>query len=131
MAHFAELDADNVVISVVTVQNNVLHDNELGEVEQKGIDFLNENIRSSTWKQTSYNASMRGHFAAVGYTYNQELDAFIPPPEFESWTTLNTTTLKYEPAVGIPEYVLGYRNRWDDEAQEWVRITADPSELPS
>jgi len=130
VAHFAELNADNIVVAVVVVHNNILHDDELGEVEQKGIDFLNENIRPSIWKQTSFNGSIRGNFAAIGYTYNQELDAFIPPPEFESWTTLNTETFRYEPAVGIPEYVLGYRNRWDDEAQEWVRITVNPADLP-
>ena len=129
MAHFAELDANGVVINVVVVHNNVLHDDELGEVEQKGIDFLNNNLRVSTWKQTSFNGSIRGNFAGIGYTYNQELDAFIPPPEFESWTTLNTETFQYEPAVGIPEYVFGYRNRWDENAQEWVRITATPEEL--
>jgi len=129
MAHFAELDSNNVVIDVVVVHNNILHDEELGEVEQKGIDFLNQTLRNSIWKQTSFNNSIRGHFAGIGYTYNEELDAFIPPPEFESWTTLNTETFRYEPAVGIPEYVFGYRNRWDENAQEWVRITATPEEL--
>jgi hypothetical protein len=122
MAHFAELEANNIIINVVVVHNSVLHDEELGEVEQKGIDFLNENIRASTWKQTSFNNSIRGNFAAIGYTYNQELDAFIPPPRFASWTTLNTETFQYEPAVGMPEYVLGYRYRWDDDAQEWITI---------
>lgn len=124
MAHFAELDANGVVIDVVVVHNNILHDDELGEVEQKGIDFLNQNIRSSTWKQTSFNASIRGHFAGIGYTYNEELDAFIPPPQFPSWTTLNTETFQYEPSIGMPEYRDGFRYRWDDEGQAWIEIPA-------
>ena len=124
MAHFAELNADNVVVAVIVVHNNILHDDELGEVEQKGIDFLNENIRASIWKQTSFSGSIRGNFAAVGYTYNQELDAFIPPPLFASWTTLNTETFQYEPSVGMPEYRDGFRYRWDDEGQAWIEISA-------
>lgn len=130
MAHFAELDSNNVVIDVVVVHNNILHNEELGEVEQKGIDFLNQTLRNSIWKQTSFNSSIRGHFAGIGFTYNEELDVFIPPPRFESWTTLNTETFMYEPAVGMPEYVFGYRNKWDEDAQEWIRIAVDPAELP-
>ena len=126
MAHFAELNSENIVVAVLVVHNNVLHDEDMGkEVEQKGIDFLNENIRESTWKQTSFNNSMRGQFAGVGFTYNEELVAFIPPPKFPSWTTLNTETCEYEPSVGIPEYVLGFRHRWDEENKSWIKITVD------
>jgi hypothetical protein len=95
----------------------------------KILEKLNQTLRNSIWKQTSFNNSIRGNFAGIGYTYNEELDVFIPPPRFESWTTLNTETFMYEPSVGMPEYLNGYRYRWNDEAQEWLRITVDPTEL--
>lgn len=70
MAHFAELDQNNIVLRVLVVAN---------EHENNGQDFLaNELGLGGTWIQTSYNATIRKNFAAVGYTYDAELDAFIP-----------------------------------------------------
>jgi hypothetical protein len=76
MAHFAELDENNNVLSVVVVNNDVL---DLLNEEQSGIEFLTNLFNHSNWKQTSYNGSIRGNFAAVGGTYDPIKDIFIHP----------------------------------------------------
>lgn len=74
MAHFAELDENNKVIQVIVVKNDVLDvDNE----EKTGLDFLSTLFPNKKFKQTSYNASFRGKHAAIGDTYNAEIDEFI------------------------------------------------------
>jgi hypothetical protein len=85
MAHFAKLDENNVVLEVHCVHNNELLVYGV-EVEAKGIAFLT--IWSGgyyNWKQTSYNGSMRKNYAGVGYTYDPDRDAFIPPQPYASW----------------------------------------------
>ena len=80
MAHFVELNNDNVVIRGIVVHNNELLDNGI-EVEQKGIDFCVAHY-GGTWIQTSYNAATNGfrkNYAAIGYTYDEVRDGFIPP----------------------------------------------------
>jgi hypothetical protein len=76
MAHFAELDENNVVKQVIVVHNNELLDENGNESEQKGIAFC-VNLLGGTWVQTSYNGSFRKKFAGVGMIYNQEKDYFI------------------------------------------------------
>ena len=76
MAHFAQLDENNIVINVIVVHNNELIDDDGNELEQKGIDFCVAHF-GGTWIQTSYNATFRGLFAGIGYTYDSTLDEFI------------------------------------------------------
>jgi len=78
MAHFAKLDENNVVITVVVVHNNELLVDGV-ESEAKGIEFLVSLFGDSNWKQTSYNATIRKNAAGIGYTYDPNKDAFIPP----------------------------------------------------
>ena len=70
MAHWAELDENNVVVRV-TVGDN--------EDPSEGYDWIMENL-GGRWVQTSYNATIRGKFASIGDTYDEELDEFVPPP---------------------------------------------------
>ena len=78
MAHFAEIAIDNRVIQVIVVDNNeLLYENGV-EQEAKGTDFCRK-LLGGTWVQTSYNGNMRQNFAAVGYTYDPDLDVFVPP----------------------------------------------------
>lgn len=76
MAHFAELDESNTVVSVVVVNNDVL---DPAREEDSGIEFLSGLYGHDNWKQTSYNGNFRGCYAGIGYIYNQELDEFITP----------------------------------------------------
>jgi hypothetical protein len=78
MAHFAELNGNNIVIRVIVVHNNELLDENGTESEQKGIDFC-VNLLGGVWVQTSYNASIRFKYAGIGDTYDATRDAFISP----------------------------------------------------
>jgi hypothetical protein len=78
MAHFAKLDENNVVITVVVVNNSELLVDGV-ESEAKGVEFLVSLFGDSNWKQTSYNATIRKNSAGIGYTYDSNRDAFIAP----------------------------------------------------
>lgn len=75
MAHFAELDTNNIVMQVIVVHNNELLVDGV-ETESKGVDFLESLFGHRNWKQTSYNHNMRGRYAGIGMRYNAELDEF-------------------------------------------------------
>ena len=81
MAHFAELNENNVVTQVIVVHNNELLDNGV-ESEAKGIAFC-QSLFGGNWIQTSYNANFRGKFAGIGYTYNSVNDVFVAPEPIE------------------------------------------------
>ena len=75
MAHFAKLNENNIVLEVAVVNNNVL---DLKNEEESGIAFLTEwSGGYANWKQTSYNNKIRVRYAGIGYSYNEDLDAFI------------------------------------------------------
>lgn len=115
MAHFAKLDLNNIVTQVVVVNNDILLENGV-ESEQKGIDFLEELFEEGTWKQTSYNGTIRKNYAGVGYKYDVTRDAFIPPKPYASWT-INETTCQWEAPVAHPTDAL---YNWDEANQQWV-----------
>ena len=70
MAHFAKLDANNIVEQVIVVNNNDIKDNSGAEVEAIGVAFCQKLLGANTnWKQTSYNSNFRGNYAGIGYTY--------------------------------------------------------------
>jgi hypothetical protein len=85
MAHFAQLDENNVVTQVIVVHNNELM-HEGVEQEAKGVAFCQSLLGAQTnWKQTSYNGNMRKNYAGIGYTYDAGRDAFIPPQPYSRW----------------------------------------------
>ena len=84
MAHFAELDSNNIVLRVVVVGNEDTADANGVEKESIGQAHL-EKVLGGTWKQTSYNAKIRKHYAGKGFTYDASRDAFITPKPFNSW----------------------------------------------
>lgn len=80
MAHFAELDPNNVVLRVLVVSNDDITDANGQEQEALGISFLQNLFGTDTrWVQTSYNANFRSCYAGIGMTYNAEEDIFVPP----------------------------------------------------
>lgn len=124
MAHFAELDANNVVTQVVVVNNETIDNLPFPESEPVGVEFCQSLYGADTlWKQTSYSASFRKHYAGAGYTYDATLDAFIPPKPFPSWL-LNTTTCDWEAPVPYPND--GKTYRWDEATLSWVLIEPQP-----
>jgi hypothetical protein len=80
MAHFAELDNNNVVLRVLVVSNDAITDANGQEQEALGVTFLQGLFGADTiWVQTSYNGTIRGKYAGIGDTYDSEADVFVAP----------------------------------------------------
>lgn len=109
MAHFAELDENNVVIRVLVTDN---------DFPNEGYDWLIDTF-GGTWVQTSYNATIRKNFAGEGFTYDEDRDAFIAPKPFESWT-LDEETCQWVPPVPCPED--GKIYTWNEEITNWEEV---------
>ena len=107
-----------MVLQVYVVHNNELLDNNGIEQEQKGIDFLiNWSGGYTLWKQTSYNGNFRKNYAGIGYTSDEQRDAFIPPKHFNSWV-LNESSCQWEAPVAMPND--GQMYYWDESIQNWA-----------
>ena len=142
MAHFAKLDANNVVEQVIVVSNDDIKDNSGTEVESFGVAFCQQLLGADTnWKQTSYNGNMRGNYAGIGYTYMTNVatlgvgstDIFINQQPHASWAIGVNTANWYPPAdAGDPPaltsaeadagkvYVWNESNYQSDPATAWV-----------
>ena len=121
MAHFAKIGRYSKVEEVVVVSNDI------ATTEQAGIDFLNNMYNTNDiWKQTSCNTlggvhqlggtPFRKNFAAIGYKYDQNRDAFIPPKPFSNWT-LNEETCIWNAPIPYPNDGQSYD--WNEETQQW------------
>lgn len=118
MAHFAKLDSNNVVIAVRKISNNEMLDATGTEREEIGAAFLMK-MEGGNWKQTSYNKTFRKNYAGVGFTYNEELDAFYAPQPYQAWT-LNEETCIWEPPTLLPDDDNIYM--WDSDANNWTAV---------
>ena len=107
MAHFAKLDANNVVEKVIVVANEDTADSSGVETESIGVAFCQKLLGASTnWKQTSYNNSFRGNYAGIGYTYMSNVatlgvgstDIFISEQPHDSWAVGVGTAQWYPPS---------------------------------
>ena len=120
MAHFAELDGNNVVLRVIVVGNADTADASGVEKEYIGAAFC-ERLLGGTWKQTSYNASFRKNYAGIGYTYNSSIDAFVSPQPFPSWTLNENGKWKapIEPPVTEGKDFFG---QWNETTLSWEEV---------
>ena len=119
MAHWAEIDENNLVTRVLVGNNND---------SNEGYDWLIENL-GGTWVKTSYNTHggvhngggtpLRKNYAGIGYTYDADRDAFIPPQPFASWV-INEDTCLWEAPVEYPSD--GKIYIWDEDATNWVEV---------
>ena len=107
MAHWAELDENNIVLRVTVGDNND---------PDEGYQWLIDNL-GGTWVKTSYNATIRKNFAGIGFTYDAELDAFIPPQPYAS-CILDEETCRWEAPTPYPTD--GGEYAWDEDEQDWV-----------
>jgi hypothetical protein len=114
MAHFAQLDENNVVTQVIVVSNDVVTENGV-ESEVLGVQFC-ENVFGGRWKQTSYNGTIRKNYAGVGYVYRADIDAFVAPKPYPSWV-LNESA-QWQAPVPMPDD--GEMYSWDEDTQSWV-----------
>jgi hypothetical protein len=119
MAHFAQIDENNIVQQVIVVHNNELLDENGIEQESKGKIFCT-NLLGGNWIQTSYNATFRKNYAGIGCTYDLVRDAFIPPKPYASWVLNEDTCLWTAP---VPYPVDGESYLWNEETTSWDLIT--------
>lgn len=108
MAHFAEIDDNNIVIRVLVVSN---------DQESRGQDFLANDLGlGGRWIQTSYNGNFRKNYAQIGFIYDKDIDAFIPPKPYQSWI-LNKETGQWEAPSLLPNDGKNYV--WQEETNSW------------
>jgi len=120
MAHYAQIN--NNIVQQVLVLNNDWTDKDCQ-------DWLAANVSTDQWVRTSYNTNANTHsqgktpfrknYAGIGYTYDNNLDAFIPPKPFASWT-LNEDTGLWDAPVEYPDD--GETYSWDEESASWVEM---------
>ena len=147
MAHFAQLDSNNVVTQVIVVSNDDTSDSNGVETESIGVAFCQKLLGAETnWKQTSYNDNMRGNYAGIGYTYMSNVatlgvgstDIFISQQPYASWTVGVNTAQWYPPAnpgdapaltddeqAAGKYYVWNESNYQSDPATAWVLTTPE------
>jgi hypothetical protein len=129
MAHYAEIDENNVVLRVIVVHNNE------EPTEEAGAMFC-RNLLGGTWIKTSYNTQggvhigpdgqpdggvpLRKNYAGIDYTYDLQRDAFIPPQPYASWA-LDEETCLWNPPVPMPTD--GKIYVWSEETTNWVELT--------
>ena len=118
MAHFAQLNEENLVTQVIVVANQDTADKDGVENEAIGIEFCT-NLLGGRWKQTSYNGNIRKNYAGIGYKYDETLDAFVPPQPYASWT-LDEETAQWKAPVDYPTDGKVYT--WNEETTLWVEV---------
>ena len=126
MASFAKIGLNGKVIEVQSLVNEVLHDANGVEQESIGIDFLTKLTGWAIWKQTSYNTHggvhsldgtpLRKNHAGIGFIYDEDRDAFIPPKPFNSWL-LNEDTCLWEAPVAMP--INDNKYTWNESTLTW------------
>lgn len=131
MAHFAEIDENNVVLRVVVIDNSK---------EDIGEEFCQQLLNSTNrWLKTSYNTAggehraggtpYRKNYAVIGFTYDPVRDAFIPPQLYPSWV-LNEDSCVWEAPVPRPELAwgtVGLSVHWDEKNVRWKTLTDIPA----
>jgi hypothetical protein len=105
-----------VVEQVIVVDNRDTADANGVEKEYIGAAFC-EKLFGGTWKQTSYNGNKRKNYAGIGYTYDEQRDAFIPPKTYASWV-LDEATCQWKAPVDMPTD--GQMYSWDEATTSWV-----------
>ena len=132
MAHFAQIDDDSIVTTVIVVGNSDTADSDGNEVEAIGIAFCKSLLGSDTnWVQTSYNNNIRYRYAGIGMKYDSTNDVFYPLSPYASWV-LNTSTWEWEAPVPLPddagvddpdnptEFI---EYTWDEDTTSWINRT--------
>lgn len=114
MAHYAQINQDNIVVQVIVAEQDFINSGAVGD--------------PNSWLQTSYNTfggehrtggtPLRKNYAGIGYKYDSERDAFIPPKPFESWVLNEDTCLWNSPQPYPAED--GKQYYWDEDTQSWI-----------
>jgi len=126
MAHFAELDTNNIVIRVCVGDNADVTANG-GERSTEAATHFGTIVEHSDdgvkWVQTSYNNNFRNLYAGEGYTYQETEDRFIPPQPYLSWTLQTRDDGKIDWAAPVAYPNDGEEYVWDADSTSWVLKT--------
>jgi hypothetical protein len=110
MAHFAQVDENNVVTQVLVVPD---------EQEHRGQDFLAIDLGlGGRWIQTSYNGNIRKQYAGIGFTFDEQADVFVAPRPYPSWNL--DENHDWQPPVPQPNDGLMYQ--WNEDKQDWEAV---------
>ena len=128
MAHFAELDGNNIVIRVVVVGNDVTTAaGPLGsnDMHVDGETWCVNFFKGGTWKQTSYNGNFRKQYCGKGYTFDSAKDKFISPQPYDSWALDGNDD--WQAPVTYPTDTTDKQINWDEAGQKWTATdNSDP-----
>lgn len=128
MAHFAELDKNNVVLRVIVFSNEALENKSFPDSEAHALAYLHQMYGEDTaWKQTSYNKNFRKNFAGIGHVYYSQEDVFMPPSPFPSWVADFTKGI-WVPPIPKPDCK---RYKWNEESKNWDYVPPPQSPFPS
>jgi hypothetical protein len=125
MAHYAFIDENNVVVEVITGRNEDEVVDGISDWEayyttkREGLRALRTSYNTIANRHTTGGVPFRGNYAGLGYLYNEELDAFIPPKPFESWV-LDETTFLWGAPLPQPNDEKAYT--WDESSQSWILV---------
>jgi len=118
MAHWAEINENNIVLRVLVGDNNDPNGDE-------GYQWLLDNL-GGTWIKTSYNNNIRKNYAGIGFTYDEQLDAFIAPKPFDSWI-LNQESCRWQAPIPYPTD--GFSYSWNEADLSWQILDfSEPNE---
>ncbi|CAB5194476.1 hypothetical protein UFOVP177_12 [uncultured Caudovirales phage] len=120
MAHYAQIDENNIVTQVIVIDNKDTADANGIEKEYIGAAFC-ERLFGGTWKQTSYNGNIRKNYAGIGYSYNADIDAFVAPKPYASWTL--DANAQWQAPTAMPTD--GKMYSWNEESQTWVEVNGN------
>jgi hypothetical protein len=122
MAHFAQIDENNIVQQIIVVSNENCGNLEFPESEPIGQDFINSIGLEGNWKQTSYNSTFRKRYAGLDDVYDESRDAFLPIKPFPSWI-LNEDTCLWNPPIERPTDGKVYK--WNEDEQSWDEVITE------
>jgi len=122
MAHFAQLDSNNVVLQVIVVANKDTADAQGNEQEWIGQGFCARLLGGTqdNWKQTSYHGNFRKNYAGIGYIYREDIDAFVTTQPYPSWV-LDENAQWQAPTAMPTDGTLENPYIWDESTQTWAQ----------
>ena len=118
MAHFAQIDSNNIVTQVLVIEQDVVDTGLFGEPSS----FVQTSYNTHGGVHTLGDTPLRKNYAGIGYTYDSIRDAFIPPKPYNSWV-LNETTCLWDAPVAMPTDDKRYS--WDEDTTSWIEVTTE------
>jgi hypothetical protein len=116
MSHYAIIDRDNIVRNVIVVDDELVANSQFGNPEF----LIKTSYNTHGGVHVNGGTPLRKNFAGIGYTYDTQRDAFIPPKPYASWV-LNESTCLWESPVAMPND--GKRYKWDENITSWIEVT--------